>query len=193
MYEYLNGILKEKLPESVVIDVNGIGYKCFVPLSSFSQLPELEKPILLYISFIVREDMQVFYGFLSKQERDLYIMLLGVSGIGPKSALALIGHLDLPALQVAVYEEKASIISKVPGIGKKTASRLIMELKDKIPHLEKMKIDANLDSIDRLALDAICALVNLGYNHLQAKKAVQKIRKDHDHLNTLIPGALQVI
>ena len=174
MYEYLNGTLKEKLPEYIVVDVNGLGYRCLVPLSTFSQLPEMDKNIFLYISFIVREDAQILYGFLSKHERDLFEMLITVSGIGPKTALALVGHLELPAFQTAVHEENIGMISKVPGIGKKTAGRLIMEMKDKVPHLEKMKTDANLDSIDRLALDAILRTRESGVQSCPGKKGCSK-------------------
>ena len=193
MYEYLNGILTEKLPEATIIDVSRIGYRCKTPLSTFSELPEVGKKVKLYISFIVREDSQTLYGFYSKHERDLFQLINTVSGIGPKTALALVGHLGLPAFNTAIQNDSINTISKVPGIGKKTATRLIVEMKDKLGFLEKMKTDADLDDVDTLSLDAINALINLGYHPNQAKKAVQKVRLNHERLNTLIPSALQHI
>ncbi len=101
--------------------------------------------------------------------------------------------MGLPAFNTAIQNDSISVISKVPGIGKKTATRLIVEMKDKLGFLEKMKTDADLDDVDTLSLDAINALINLGYHPNQAKKAVQKARVDHERLNTLIPSALQLI
>ena len=193
MFEYIKGLIQFKSPEYAVIETNGVGYQCLTPLSTFSQLPDLGQEIKLFTSLIIREDAHTIYGFYSKHERDLFRLLINVSGIGPKTALALVGHLGLPTFNRAIFEENATVISKVPGIGKKTASRLIVEMKDKLQELEKMKVDAHLEDIDSLSIDAINALVNLGYHPHQAKKAVEKIRSDHQSLSTLIPSALQRI
>lgn len=193
MYEYIKGLLVKAKSDELILETNGIGYLCKIPLSSFSKLPKIGEKLLLYISFVVREDAQVFYGFFTEQERALFNMVKNVSGIGPKTALALVGHLDLPLFQAAIQEEKSSIIAKVPGIGLKTASRIIVEMKDKMNVLDTLQKETNRDLVDSLSMDAIAALINLGYNQQSARKAVEKNRKNHDTLAKLIPAALQNI
>lgn len=193
MYDYVKGTLKEKVPSYCVLDVGGLGYLIFIPSSTFGRLPTEGEELLVYTTLIVREDAHLLYGFFTKQERSLFLLLRGVSGIGPKTALALVGHLDLPLFQTAVQDEKPEVLAKVPGIGKKTASRIVVEMRDKLDILNTLRQEASLESVDTISFDAIAALVHLGYAQQAAKKAVEKVRKNHDALGTLIPAALQIL
>ena len=132
MFEYIFGILKEKQPQKAVIDTQGIGYKILIPLNTYTKLPNIDSPTTLYISHIVREDSQTLYGFFEKKDRDLFETLLQVSGIGPKTGIGIIGHMDSEQLQQAIASSNISVLSKLPGIGKKTAERLVLEMKDKM-------------------------------------------------------------
>ncbi len=193
MYEYIKGKIHSKSPEEVTLDVQGVGYLLRIPSSTFTQLRPEQEEQLLYVTLLVREDSQTLYGFCTKQERSLFLLLRGVSGIGPKTALSLVGHLDLPLFQTAVSEKRPQVIAKVPGIGPKTASRIIVEMSDKISVIDRLRRESSLLSVDPLSLDAIAALVHLGYSQQVAKKAVDQVRRDYDALNTLIPAALQVM
>lgn len=195
MYEYIKGKLVEKEPNYAAVEANGIAFKIFIPLSTFSALPLLESSLLLYTSFHVKEDAQALYGFLTKHDRDLFDLLNTVSGIGPKTALALVGHLDFATFQAAIANANIQLISKVPGIGKKTAERLIVEMRDKLKKLTKDK-PSFAGSSSSLAVDAINALLYLGYNPMQAQKAVQKAldeNKKETDLSKLISASLQKI
>jgi Holliday junction DNA helicase RuvA len=173
MIEYIEGELVEAAPGFAVIATQGIGYKLFIPLNNYSKLPQQKKTLRLYVSTVIREDAHKSYGFISQIERDYFERLIEVSGIGPKTALALIGHMELADLQLAITQSNVTLISKVPGIGKKTAERLIVELKDKTAKLQGSQSAASLGGKD-LFSDALSALVNLGYQPLIAQKAVKK-------------------
>ena len=180
-----------------VVDVNGIGYCLLIPFNNFSKLPAAHSSIAFYISFVVREDSQKLYGFLARQERDLFESLLDVSGIGPKTALCLVGHMEIRDLQAAISQGNIQQICKIPGIGKKTAERLIVEMRDKI----KKGMDATgAPSSDiqeqGAAADAISALINLGYHSSQAQKAIKAAMnqfKGEPELAKLITAALRCI
>jgi len=190
MYDYIIGTIKEKTPIKIVLDVNGIGYLIFIPINFFNDLKDSDK-IKCFISFVVKEDSHTLYGFSSKGERDLFEMLKSTSGIGPKTALAIIGNLEFANFANAISTGNTTLISKIPGIGKKTAERLIIDLKDKI----KM-FDIPDKSKDMHIIDSINALINLGYNHFQAQKAIKKVvekNKKETDIGTLISLALQTI
>lgn len=198
MYAYIKGILVHSNPSSVVIEANGIGYLISIPARVFSQLPQLHSSLILYTSFIVREQSQALYGFLSLQERDFFELLLGVTGIGPKIALAVIGHMTPGELQQAILQDNVPAICKVPGIGKKGAERLIMELRDKVGTQGLSPSDLAVHSVGdkrtQTVTDAISALINLGYNQSVAQKAIKKTLKDDAEeidLAGLISGALK--
>ncbi|MBI3211391.1 MAG: Holliday junction branch migration protein RuvA, partial [Simkania negevensis] len=132
MFEYLKGILSELSLEVAIVEVGGIGYKLFIPLSNYAKFPPLGKEVLIYISTVIREDSHKSFGFLSRVERDLFETLGEVSGIGPKTALTLVGYMEGAQLKSAISQANVSLLSKIPGIGKKTAERLIIEMRDKI-------------------------------------------------------------
>ena len=155
----------------------------------------------MHTSFIVREQLQSLYGFLTEEERELFELLLNVSGIGPKTALALIGHLDSVTLHKAVSSHDVTTISKVPGIGKKTAERLILEIKDKLPACGGVDLAhptsfSPSDPRAQQISDAMSALINLGYNQAIAQKAIKRSLQDlpeSTNLASLITGALKHI
>lgn len=179
MYEYLKGKLISQDPLKVVVDINGIGYKLHVPLSSLSHLPPLGKEVIFYTKFVVREDSQTLYGFTSPQERNLFEKVINVSGIGPKTGLALLGHLDSVQFNQAIQVGDVRLISKVPGIGKKTAERLIIEMRDHLdsPNLIAPAIGALSSGKNSVVTDALQGLMSLGYSAIQAQKAIQSVIK----------------
>jgi Holliday junction DNA helicase RuvA len=201
MYAYIKGKLSYTSPTYVIVEANGIGYQVHVPASLYGHLPSLDANILLYTSFIVREQSQALYGFLSANERDLFEQLLNISGIGPKTSLSLIGHLPAQALCQAIAANDSASICKVPGIGKKTAERLIIEMRDKISelsgiHPSDFAIQLKGDPREQAIRDAMSALINLGYNQVTAQKAIKKTlgeMPDTIDLAQLITTSLQHI
>lgn len=179
MFAFIRGTLIEASLTFAIIEANGIGYKLFLPANLLPRLPQMGQQTLLHTSFVIRECSQALYGFLTSQDRDLFEGLLNVSGIGPKTALNLIGHMTLQELQSAVTNSDIKALSKVPGIGKKSAERLIVEMRDKISHFfscdpstlaVQMPLDPRMQTIN----DAMSALIHLGYNQLTAQKAIKK-------------------
>lgn len=180
MYHYLNGKVAEKMPAAVILDVNGVGYEVRISINTFSALPGLGQPAKLLTHFIVREDAQLLYGFATEEERDLFKLLLSVSGIGPKMAITLLSGMTISELKAAIREGSLVVLSSVSGIGKKTAERVIVELKDKLPReAEKASKDIlhDMSVADATVDDAVQALVALGYVKQKAKEAVQKVLK----------------
>lgn len=200
MYEYIKGTLIETSISKVVIDVHGLGYSLLIPFNHFSQLSALGSTAIFFVSFIVREDSHRLYGFLTRHERDLFEGLLEVSGIGPKTSLSLIGHMEIRDLQTAISQGNIQKICKIPGIGKKTAERLIVEMRDKMKKNLDASIEAhplqNAEEEKGPIEDATSALINLGYNSAQAQKAIKaalsKIQGEPE-LAKLITTALRCI
>lgn len=190
MYAYIKGTLVEAAPFEVVVDVHGVGYRALVSLKDFGRLPQIGESLLLYTSFVVRELSHTLYGFLSKEESLLFEELITVTGIGPKTGLGIIGHLSFTELQEAVQTHDIACLAKVPGIGKKTAERLLIELQG------RFKIRAAPQGIKPAGHlnDALQALIQLGYSQAMAEKAVKKaaeaLKPDCD-LSTLITTALK--
>lgn len=183
MYAFIKGSLAYSSPTSVILDAGGIGYKLFIPVSLFARLPQIGSTLLLHTSFIVRELSQALYGFFTSQERDLFEALMGVTGIGPKIALSVIGCLSAQELHHAILNEDISSLCKVPGIGKKGAERLIIEMRDKISsllHLDPNDLAIHMPGDPRAQKinDAMSALINLGYNQMTAQRAIKSILKD---------------
>lgn len=197
MFEYLRGQLTETSLTKAVIEAAGIGYAVLIPLSTYNRLPKIGSPIHLYTLLVVREDAHTLYGFLTSEERDLFISVCDVSGIGPKIALALIGHLDIGDLYTAISQGQVQLLCKIPGVGKKTAERLVLELRDRLKTpLFKNSLGAPSGGGNSLTTDAVSALINLGYNALQAQKAVRTIqasRQEELSLPELITAALRQI
>jgi Holliday junction DNA helicase RuvA len=172
----LNGILLEKTPPLVLIDCNGVGYECEVPMSTFYNLPAIGEKVVMLTHFVVREDAQLLYGFGSDQERATFRQLLKVNGIGAKSALSILSGLSIDELAQAVALQEAAMLTRVPGVGKKTAERLLLELKDKFT---VAGLTTSSTSHPKSASsDVLNALISLGYNEREALAAVKQLPAD---------------
>jgi holliday junction DNA helicase RuvA len=198
MIAFIKGTLIHTTPTSVVLEAESIGYRILIPASLYATLPPINSELKLHTSFIVRELSHTLYGFPTTHECDCFESLLGVTGIGPKIALSIVGHMPLYELHRALCEGNITVLSKIPGIGKKTAERLIMEMRDKLSHLIPdscdLTLSANLDPLSHKINDAMSALINLGYNQITAQKAIKKSMKDLPesiHLAELITHALK--
>jgi Holliday junction DNA helicase RuvA len=183
MFAYLKGTLMAATPSQAVVEVQGIGYLVFIPCSVLGELPQIGEKIQFYTSLVIREFSHALYGFLSSQERDIFEVLLNVTGIGPKLALSLIGHLPLQSLRSAIHHQDLPTLCRVPGVGKKTAERLVIELRDKLPNLmptdpSEFAIQHVQDPRIQQINDAMLALINLGYNQSTAQKAIKKSLKE---------------
>jgi Holliday junction DNA helicase RuvA len=171
----LVGTLAAKAPPQILVDVHGVGYELDVPMSSFYNLPPLGAPVTLLTHFVVREDAQLLYGFLTESERAGFRELVKVSGVGPRTALAVLSGLSTAELSQAVTAQDVGRLVKVPGIGKKTAERLLLELKGKLgPDLGSAAAEAVSDS----QADIVQALLALGYNERDAKAALKALPAD---------------
>lgn len=202
MLTYIKGIVTQACPQYVTIETHGLGYKVYIPTHLYASLPPLHSEFKLHTSFIIREYSQTLYGFFSEPERDFFEKLMDVSGIGPKLALSLIGHMPLPDLVKAISENQLTKLCKVPGIGKKTAERMVVELRSKVLHFTpytsseiypgSLPIDPRSQTIN----DAMSALINLGYTQISAQKAIKKSLNDPDEdlsLAELITASLKNI
>lgn len=183
MIAHLKGILSYKSPEYIVIDVHGVGYGLFVSLNTFYKLPELGNQTTLLTYTHVREDTLQLYGFLSEDERILFQQLIGISKIGPKLARNILSKLSVNDLKSAILQADSVMINSVPGVGEKTAKRLILELKDKIPYADIPEPiiyrETPLQDKESLFLDAVSALINLGYPKNKAEKTVRACLSSH--------------
>ena len=177
MIARLSGAVAEKHPNRIVVDVGGVGYDVFVPLSTFYVLGEPGSPVILRIHTHVREDVIALYGFLTALEQDLFERLIAISGIGPKLALAVLSGIEPVELIRAVRTQDVARLTRIPGVGKKTAERIGLELKDRLPASLKTLEPAPAASTpaDQLRDDLLSALINLGYQRPVAEKAVEKV------------------
>ena len=172
----IQGRLIESNPPRILVDVHGVGYEIDVPMSTFYSLPNLGSEVTLLTHMIVREDAQLLYGFLTAEERETFRILLKVSGIGARTALAVLSGLSVADLVNAVALQDAAILTRVPGIGKKTAERLILELKDKLTGA--LPNATGLTAMNSVTSDIINALIGLGYTDREARAAVKKLPDD---------------
>ncbi|OGS98186.1 MAG: Holliday junction DNA helicase RuvA [Gallionellales bacterium RIFCSPLOWO2_12_FULL_59_22] len=174
----LTGILLEKNPPQILLDVQGVAYELDVPMSTFYNLPVLHEKVVLHTQLIVREDAHLLYGFLSNEERIAFRQLLKISGVGPKLALSVLSGLSLNDLALAVANKEAGRLTKIPGVGKKTAERLLLELQGKFT---TTGASAARDVATASPGDDIAnALLALGYNEKEADWAVKQLPKDAD-------------
>ena len=169
----ISGILLDKTPPLALIDCNGVGYECEVPMSTFYLLPQVGDKVILLTHFVVREDAQLLFGFGTHQERLMFRQLLKVNGIGAKSALAILSGLSIDELIQAVSLQEAGLLTRVPGIGKKTAERLLLELKDKFTLDSALSIKGS--GITSISQDVLNALIALGYNERESLNAVKSL------------------
>ena len=184
MIACLRGKLLQKMPDTVIIDVGGVGYEVFFPANGRHRLPAEGSEIFLHIQTVVREDAFLLYGFVEPEEKEAFLLLTGVSGIGPKVAHAVLAGLSPADLSRAVAGDEVYTLVKLPGIGKKTAERICLELKDKIrfiPSAQEVVSSAiAAASPSDLNQDAVSALVNLGYSQARAEEALHGVRRRLD-------------
>jgi len=200
MFAYLKGTLAAAHPTYAIVDVHGVGYLVYIPARLAGNLPAAGEQVQFFTAYVIREFAHTLYGFLNADERDVFEILLNVTGIGPKLALSLIGHLTFHELQQAVLEQDLPRLCRVPGVGKKTAERLIVELKDKLPQWmpshPELSSKQSLDPRAQHIQDAMLALINLGYHQQVAQKALKQSLKelpDSVDLPTLITVALKYL
>lgn len=197
MYAYIKGILSHATPSQATVETQGIGYLIAIPASVYARLPSIGQEVHFYTSLVVRESNQALYGFLTSHERDCFETLLGVTGVGPKLAMNIIGHLAIPDLQTAVANGDVPLLCRIPGIGRKTAERLLIEMRDKLPAFSSginAQASTPQDPRAQVIRDAMSALINLGYSHAIAQKAIKNGMKDLPDsvdLSTLITFALK--
>jgi len=188
MIALLTGRLAFKAPTHLALDVQGVGYEVFIPLSTFYNLPNLNDSLSLSIHTHVREDAIQLFGFSTQQEKEAFVLLMTVSGIGPKSALGILSALPVSDLVSAIQSADVEKLETVPGIGKKSDGRLVLELKDKLTKLHPGSMPAadNLSTgQDKIFEDALSALTNLGYRAPDAKEALKQVRKSQSGLLSL--------
>ncbi len=186
----ISGMLLDKTPPLALIDCNGVGYECEVPMSTFYLLPQVGEKVTLLTHFVVREDAQLLFGFGTHQERLMFRQLLKVNGIGAKSALAILSGLSIDELIQAVSLQEAGLLTRVPGIGKKTAERLLLELKDKFTLDSALSMKGS--GITSISQDVLNALIALGYNERESLSAVKSL-DSNSSVNDGIKQALKYL
>ena len=198
MIAQLRGKLIHKSPEYSIIDVGGVGYRVFTPFSTFYELPDIENQVTLHTYTNVREDALQLFGFLTTEEKEMFQLLLGVSGIGPKLAVNILSGITPEELRSALLNGNLLRLTAIPGIGKKTAERMVLELKDKALKLHKEKPGVQTIPVatgDEVLEDAVSALLNLGYKRPQAEGALDIVKKDNpaSDIEEMIKGALKIL
>ncbi|WP_024641894.1 Holliday junction branch migration protein RuvA [Pseudomonas syringae] len=195
----LRGSLAEKQPPHLVLDVNGVGYEVEVPMTTLYRLPHVGETVTLHTHLVVREDAHLLYGFYEKRERELFRELIRLNGVGPKLALALMSGLEVDELVRCVQAQDTSALTRIPGVGKKTAERLLVELKDRFKAWEALPGTFTLVSngpnqaepVASAESDAVSALISLGYKPQEASKAVSAIKEKDLSSADLIRCALK--
>jgi Holliday junction DNA helicase RuvA len=197
MYEYIKGIFVGINKDYIVVDNNGMGYKIYTSGSTMAKMPKTNENVLLYIKQIVREDFIGLYGFLTKDEIEMFSLVISVNGVGPKAALSLLSICSVSSLKYAIVSGDEKTIVRAPGIGKKIAQRIILELREKI-HIEQTAAN-NLSELsgsdlldDRKLIEVLGALISLGYSEKEAEKALKAINKEQS-LENMIKDCLKYL
>lgn len=196
MYAYINGKIADKANNYVVIDNSGIGYKIYMSLAAIEKLPDVGEIQKVYTYYHVREDNISLYGFLSNEELRMFELLLSVSGIGAKLALQILSAISPSSFALAVISNDVSKIVKIPGIGSKTAARIVLELKDKLKTEETISKNEKIEKaihIDNKDNEAITALQVLGYTRKEIEKAVEHINTENSSVEEIIRKALAIL
>lgn len=196
MYAYIKGVLEHKHNEYIVVEANGVGYMIYTPLSTLEALGAQGQQVKVYTHLHVREDVMNLYGFSSQEELNLFELLISVSGVGPKAALAVLSTVSPSRFGLAVITDDVKTLTKIPGIGNKTAQRIILELKDKlkkeqISSIEQLQKETPLVSEQSRVSEAISALMVLGYTAVEASRAVSAVYSEDMELESVIKGALK--
>ncbi len=199
MIAHLHGVLAVKTVERIVIDVHGVGYQAVVPLSTYYALPDLQERVALLTTMYVREDTMRLYGFATQEEQEMFELLIGVSSVGPRLALNMLSSLTAADLQQAIAQAETRRLQAIPGVGRKTAERVVLELQDKMTALTLTasgQPSLMVSEDEQVMRDVISALLNLGYRQNEAEKAVRTARVKQDGsltLEALLKDALQAL
>ena len=198
MIGFLRGKLVHKAPPFLVLDVNGVGYEIEAPMTTFYDLPALNQEIKLHTHLVVREDAHILFGFFAEAERSLFRTLIKVNGVGPKLALTILSGQSAEEFHRCIHDNDTVALVRLPGVGKKTAERLVIEMRDRLPELGDTSIATyeNQEGVRSVAVanpkqEAISALCSLGYKPLDASKMVQNISADDKSCEDIIRLALQ--
>ena len=200
MIGQLRGILLEKQPPQLVIDVHGVAYEIDAPMSTFYHLPDINQEITLYTHFVVREDAQLLYGFYAREERALFRTLLKVNGVGPRLGLTILSSIDPTEFVRCIMNNDTTSLVRLPGVGKKTAERLIIEMRDKLSDFQPALPADLADSIrlvkqpeprNRIIQDAVSAMIALGYKPAEASRAVANVDDNTKSSEEMIRQALR--
>ncbi len=197
MIAYIKGSLEMKLNDSVVVETGGVGYKIFMPQNAIDKCGNLGDTVKIHTHYHVREDNISLYGFLTSEELRMFELLIGVSGIGAKSALTILANVEPHQFALAVITNNDERLTKIPGIGKKTAARMVLELKDKMKiELEEQKVDTKVEesvSADENISEAMSALQVLGYNRKEIEKAFEKENLSNLTVEDIIRRGLAIL
>jgi holliday junction DNA helicase RuvA len=200
MIALINGLLIHKATSCVIVDANGVGYRIFVPLTTFYTLPDTNQPVTLHVHTHVRPDAISLFGFGSGSEKEVFELMLTVSGIGPRLAMNILSGISAEELMKAVSDGNLNRLVSIPGVGKKTAERMILELKDKMVKLSASvviyKDNGDIMIFDSIKDDALSALINLGYKSHRARDIVDKIMSEFPQsltLDVLLKKALKIL
>lgn len=192
MYSYIKGELVDVAGDHIVVDNNGIGYQMFISSSTHFHMPAIGEDVKVYTYLNVKEDAMQLFGFLTKEELELFKLLITVNGIGPKNALGILGTLEPADLRFAIMAEDAKAISKAPGVGAKSAQRIIIELRDKIDSVETSALtNSPVASLNTMKRDVIDSLENMGYSSSQVLKAMDELDiSDDDNIEDVLKQVL---
>jgi Holliday junction DNA helicase RuvA len=199
MIAHLQGVLAAKTVERVIVDVHGVGYQVVVPLSTYYALPDLQERVMLLTTMYVREDTMRLYGFATPEEQEIFELLIGVSSVGPRLALNMLSSLTATDLRQAIAQAETRRLQAIPGVGRKTAERVVLELQDKMAALALTTVGQSpvlLTADEQVTRDVISALLNLGYRQQEAERAVRTVRAKQNGSLTLEPllkDALQAL
>ncbi len=196
MFAYIKGNLVEKMSNYVVVETMGIGYKIFMSKSAIGRAGEIGETVKIYTHYHVREDEISLYGFLNREELKMFELLLSVSGVGAKSAIAMLSNISPSEFAVSIIQNDITKLTKVPGIGKKTAQRIVLELKDKLKaeqEIAKTEEPENIIEVDENIDEAILALQILGYNRKEIEKAFEKFAYQTMSIEDMIRNGLKYL
>ena len=195
MIAHLTGKLLEKQTNTAIVDVGGVGYEVTIPLSTFYELGDAGSDVSLRVHTHVREDAIQLFGFKSGRERDLFLRLIGVQGVGPKLAITMLSGMSADEMVIAIRKEDLARLTGIPGVGRKTAERLVVELRDKMEDLGESKTAAESLPADSVFDDALSALTNLGYQRAAAEKAINQAAKEGTEITVqkLLRRSLQIL
>lgn len=186
----LTGALRRKATDAILIDVQGVGYRVVVPLSTYYELPDLGHQVSLRIHTYVRDDAIDLFGFGSGAEQNLFEALLGVAGVGPKLAITILSGMESDMLVAAIADQDVARLTSIPGVGKKTAERLALELKDKVGDMAPAGRETTIQGVRE---DVVSALVNLGYRRRDAERALEKVDEPAEDFETLLRQTLRML